>query len=374
VTPQKSRLLPALAALSWVIASQIAQAQPSPGMPYEPAFKPSLHKGPPAGAANEVLVLGTPHLSGMKGVIQQGMLSPLLKRLAQWRPTGIAIERLSGLQCDSLRRQPGRYADTVATYCFDVAPAASATGLDVPAANVEVERQLAAWPAAPTPAQRRRLAALLMAAGEPASAWVQWLRLPSAERRAGDGMNAETLSQLERWAGPPSEITWIAATLAAELGLERLYAVDDHSADTPDPADPAERKAQGEAIQKAWDNEATRTRMAQDKALQAGLKEPGGLLRLYRAYNAPEAPALVYASDFGATLVEPSPKAYGREYLGYWETRNLRMVANMREVLGQHRGMRMLSIVGASHKGYYEAYLQQMHDVTLVDPMSVLKD
>ncbi len=114
--------------------------------------------------------------------------------------------------------------------------------------------------------------------------------------------------------------------------------------------------------------------MAQDKALQAGLKEPGGLLRLYRAYNAPEAPALVYASDFGATLVEPSPKAYGREYLGYWETRNLRMVANMREVLGQHRGMRMLSIVGASHKGYYEAYLQQMHDVTLVDPMSVLKD
>lgn len=374
MTPQTLRRQSLLAALLCVIVAQIAHAQPSSAMAYAPAFQPSQHKGPPAGAANEVLVLGTPHLSGMKGVIEPGMLSPLLQRLAQWRPTGIAIERLSGLQCDSLRRQPGRYADTVATYCFDVAPAARATGLDVPAANVEVERQLAAWPAAPTPAQRRRLAALFMAAGEPASAWVQWLRLPEAERRTGDGLSAEAQAQLERWGRPASEITWIAAALAAELGLERLYAVDDHSADTPDAADPAERKAQGEAIQKAWDNEATRTRMAQDKALQAGLKDAGGLLRLYRAYNAPEAPALVYRSDFGATLMEPSPQAYGREYLGYWETRNLRMVANMREVLGQHRGMRMLSIVGASHKGYYEAYLHQMHDVRLVDPMTVLKD
>lgn len=374
MTPKRIQRLSLLSACLCVIASQIAHAQPSSAMAYAPAFQPSQHKGPPAGAANEVLVLGTPHLSAMKGVIEQRMLSPLLQRLTQWRPTGIAIERLSGLQCDSLRRQPGRYADTVATYCFDVTPAARATGLDVPAANVEVERQLAAWPSAPTPARRRHLASLFMAAGEPASAWVQWLRLPEAERRAGEGMTAESLGQLEQWARPASEITWIAATLAAELGLERLYAVDDHSADTPDPTDPAERKAQGEAIQKAWDNEATRTRMAQDKALRAGLQEPGGLLRLYRAYNAPEAPALVYRSDFGATLMEPSPKAYGREYLGYWETRNLRMVANMREVLGLQRGMRMLTLVGASHKGYYEAYLQQMHDVRLVDPMLVLKD
>ncbi|KAG1247779.1 hypothetical protein G6F66_015533 [Rhizopus arrhizus] len=42
------------------------------------------------------------------------------------------------------------------------------------------------------------------------------------------------------------------------------------------------------------------------------------------------------------------------------------MVANMRDVLGLHPGSRMLAIVGASHKGYYEAYLNQMHDVQLV--------
>ena len=32
------------------------------------------------------------------------------------------------------------------------------------------------------------------------------------------------------------------------------------------------------------------------------------------------------------------------------------------------------AIVGASHKGYYEAYLKPMRDVTLVDSMAVLID
>ncbi|WP_416211167.1 hypothetical protein [Nitrospirillum sp. BR 11828] len=49
------------------------------------------------------------------------------------------------------------------------------------------------------------------------------------------------------------------------------------------------------------------------------------------------------------------------------------MVANIRDVLGQHPGSRLLAIVGASHKGYYEAYLNQMHDVRLADTGAVLR-
>jgi hypothetical protein len=33
----------------------------------------------------------------------------------------------------------------------------------------------------------------------------------------------------------------------------------------------------------------------------------------------------------------------------------------------------MLVIVGASHKAYLEAYLNQMHDVQVVDAMKVLR-
>lgn len=340
---------------------------------YTPAFRPDTLKGPPVGAPNQVLVLGTGHLSGLPKTFMPELLSPLLDRLASWHPTAIATEDMSGLQCDSLRRYPSRYAETVKAYCFDPTPAGRATGLNVPAANAEAERVLATWPASPSPAQRRRLAAVFLAAGEPGSALVQWLRLPRAERRAGDGVNDELVGVLAKAKERRNETDLLSAVLAARLGLERLWSVDDHSADAPGSGDPAEEKASAEAIGRAWDNPATRARLADNARLAEKLAQPDGILNMYRAHNASSAPALAYQSDFGAALAEPSPQQFGRQYVGYWETRNLRMVANIRDVLGRYPGARLLAIVGASHKGYYEAYLNQMHDVRLVDANIALR-
>ncbi|HFF5967701.1 TPA: DUF5694 domain-containing protein [Stenotrophomonas maltophilia] len=338
---------------------------------YRPAFHPDQLKGPPAGRPNEVLVLGSPHLSSLPETFTPAMLEPLLQRLEAWRPTAIAVENLSGLQCDFMRRNPARYAESVADYCVDPAPAQAATGLNVPSANVEMERLLADWPKAPTAAQRRRLAAVFLAAGESSSAVVQWLRLPREERRASDSLTPELVQFLDTRMARRNEAGLVAGVLAARLGLERLWSVDDHTADSPTPE--SQQKAYAAAIRGAWDNSFVKARRAADERLKANLAQPDGLLAMYRAYNAPEAAMVAFNSDFGATLVEPSPEGFGRNYVGYWETRNLRMVANMRDILGQHPGTRMLTIVGASHKGYYEAYLNLMHDVQLVSSDEVLR-
>lgn len=340
----------------------------SPG--YRPSFHPEQLKGPPAGRPNQVLVLASPHLSALPDNVAPAQLEPLLERLAAWKPEAIAIEAVSGLQCDFMRRSPARYADSVSSYCVDTAPAQAATGLDVPTATAEAERLLATWPATPSAAQRRRLAAVWLAAGESNSAVVQWLRLPASERIAADSLSEALVAFLDKRLQRRNESVLVGATLAARLGLERVWAVDDHSADAPTPE--ALEKAEGEAIMKAWDNPYSKARKEADVPLHANLAQPGGMLALYRAYNAPEAAMQAYRSDFGAALVEPSPQGFGRGYVGYWETRNLRMVANIRDVLGQAPGMRMLAIVGASHKGYYEAYLNLMHDVQLVDTTAVL--
>ncbi|WP_367280261.1 hypothetical protein [Sphingomonas sp.] len=157
-------LLPGTLAAAIALTGATTTSAAAPG-DYRPAFRPDQLKGPPAGAPNEVLVLGTVHLSGLGDGFRAAQLSPLLDRLARWQPTAIATESLSGLQCDSLRRYPARYADTVESYCPDTGPAAAATGLDVPAATAEAERLLAAWPARPTARQRRHLAAILLAGG-----------------------------------------------------------------------------------------------------------------------------------------------------------------------------------------------------------------
>lgn len=345
-------------------------AAPAMAQDYRPSFQPDRLTDSPAGRPNEVLVLGTPHLDQLGPAFQPQMLEPLLSRLEAWRPTAIASEDVSGLQCDSLRRYPSRYAQTIRDYCPDPTLAGRLTGLDVPAANAEAERILADWPTEPTAAQRRRLAAVFLAAGEPYSALVQWLRLPAEERLAADGLDAELVRRLDRRKDHPNESTTIAAELAARLGLERVWSVDDHSADPIVPADP---QAYGEAISRAWDNPASRARRTEDDRLVAGLAGPDGLMQMYRAHNGPEAPMRAYQSDFGPTLAEPSPEAHGRRYVGYWETRNLRMAANIRDVLARRPGERLLAIVGASHKGYYEAYLNQMRDVRLVDAAEVLR-
>ena len=348
----------------------LAVTAPAAMQTYRPDFDPSQLKGPHVGSPNTVMVLGSPHLSQLPPTFTPDAAAPLVDALARWRPEAIGVEALSGAQCDTLRRYPQRYADTVKSYCPDLAPAQAATGLGVPAATAEADRLLAAWPTAPSPAQRRRLAAVFLAGGERSSAEVQWLRLPPPERHPGDGLDAALVAQLETLRSRRSEIGLIAAPLAARLGLERLYAIDDHTADTPDPADP---KGYGAAIEKAWSNPANDTRRRTEAALEARLGEPGALAAIYRTYNAPGQGKLVFDSDFGAALQEPSPQAYGRGYVAYWETRNLRMASNIRAALGERPGVRMLVIVGASHKGYLEAYLNQMHDVRLADAEAIIE-
>ncbi len=337
----------------------------------EPVFDPSALKGPAKGTANEVMVLGTPHLRYLPASFQPASLAALHERLRIWQPRIIAIEALSGTQCAFLRQYPRRYADTIKSYCrWNPAPAHAATGLDVPAATAEIDRLLSSWPAAPTPAQRRRLAAVFLAGGEPVSALVQWLRLVDGERRAGDGLDAVLVAALEDLRNRRGEDALIAAPLAAALGLERVVGMDDHTADAPD-ADP---DAAGKAISTAWDNPATARRRQMDKQYEPGLGTREGVLGLYRAMNDRSQAALIYASDFGAALEEPSPQQFGRGYLAYWETRNLRMAANIREAIGKLAGSRTLVIVGASHKFYLEAYLHQMHDVRIVSTEAILRN
>jgi hypothetical protein len=202
---------------------------------YQPAFDPSRLKGPAAGPASEIMVLGSPHLSQLPKTFQPSSLSLLNDRLAGWKPQAIAVEERSGPQCDFMRRYVERYREAIDSYCWDTAPARAATGLDVPQATAEAEKLLAAWPAAPSSAQRRRLAAVFLAGGESTSAMVQWLRLPAAERHAGDGLDEVLVARLHRLEVRPGESVMIAAQLAARLGHDRVHAMDARRRADPTP-------------------------------------------------------------------------------------------------------------------------------------------
>ena len=322
-----------------------------------------------AGPRTQVLVLGTMHLSGLKDLKLES-LEPVLAKLAAYKPDIITIEALSGVSCDLMARQPSIYdPQSVAYYCHNTAAAKAATGLDVYAATDEVKKTLAAWPAQPTPAQRRHLAALFMAAGDDTSAFTQWLQLPKEERHHGDGLSDELVTTLDGFDTKHNEDYQVAARLSARLGLQRVYPVDDHTGDNVNITDEA---GWDKAIQAAWDAGAVKAKPNRDK--EAALEKAGDLLAAYRFIDRPDVMRTAIESDFGMALADPSLQHFGQLYVAGWETRNLRMVANVHEAFRDHPGARVLCIVGASHKPWFDGLLGQMQGVDIVDVEKVLQD
>lgn len=318
-----------------------------------------------AGPRAQVLVLGTVHLSSMPPGFNPAALDGVLDRLAEFKPDIITIEAESGEECDLAARHPAKHGPD---YCASTAAALASTGLDAPAAMAEVDKTLKAWPAQATPAQRRRLAALFMAANERASAYVQWLQLPEAERRAGDSLNAALVEALGKLGKRNDESYQVAARLAARLGLPRVHAVDNHTGDRIDVPD---IKAFVRSIEAAWAEGGAALKEREKR--QEVLLKAADLLPLYRYINEPEGLRIFAEANVGPAMRAKSPEGYPQIWVGGWEIRNLRMVANIRETFRERPGARVVSIVGVSHKPWFDGWLGQLQGVDIVDVATVLK-
>lgn len=327
----------------------------------------SLAKDMP-GQRSQVLVMGTVHLSNLPKDFKREALAPLLNKLTAFKPDIIAIEAISGEGCDLAARHPTAYEDSFKPYCRDTAAAKEATGLDVPAAIAEVAKLLKTWPERPTPTQRRRLAAVFLAANERASAVVQWLQLPESERRASEELAPPLVKLLNELSDKRDESYLVAAPVAARLGLPRVVAMDDHTGDNVDAPD---EKTYWNTVAQAWNAAAEQAKPVRQR--EAALKSGEDLVPLFRYINQHDTQQVTSASDFGAALKDKSPQQYGRMYVMGWETRNLRMAANIMASLRERPGARVLVIVGATHKPWLERVLGISQGVDIVDAQTILK-
>ena len=345
-------------------------AAAAPALAQTPAFDPRSWKGAHAGPPTQVLTIGSAHLSELKTKVTPAMFDPLIAKLAVFNPTIITHEGLSGEQCQQVRTYKKRYPSIWSDYCRGTEEAEMATGLNVAEAMAAIETTLSAWPAKPTAAHRRKLAATFLAAGDRPSAQVQWLQLSQSERKAGDGIDTALLKILAREGATPNETFEVAVRLAAQLGLQRVYAVDDHTSDSIQYLAAEGYEA---ALQKHWNASRDDPTGKEYLAKMDLMVTADGVLDGYRFLNAPKTLRNFVSIDFGAALKLETPQLFGRQYVAWYETRNLRMVANIRAAFGNAPGARVLNIVGASHKAYYDAYLDMMHEVKLVDAETILR-
>lgn len=156
--------------------------------------------------------------------------------------------------------------------------------------------------------------------------------------------------------------------LAARLGLHRVHPVDNHTGDNTDVQD---AKAFGQAVEAAW--KAGRAELNEREKRERALSQAPQLLPLYRYINDPEHLRVLADANVGAALRATSPEGYPLIWVAGWEVRNLRMVANIRETFRERPGARVLSIVGVSHKPWFDAWLGRLEGVDIVDVAKLLE-
>ncbi|HRK63332.1 MAG TPA: DUF5694 domain-containing protein [Terricaulis sp.] len=359
--------------LTAIMAAAIACAPAA--MAQTRPFDPRTYQDRVVGEPTQILVLATPHLSGAPEGWSEANLALLLDRLAAFRPDAIMIETLSGESIDALQRYRSIYPESASNYAgFTIAVTAMASvgvDLDMPQAEAEVRRVLSEWPAEPTAAQRRRLAALFAASGDPHSALVQWWRLAPADRIAEDGITTRLLNAFNEYDTRKNENHQIASRLAVRLGLERVYATDDHAAD--------DVGAQfWEDFQVMYDGGWGAEVMANQafvplREAAQNLSTPEQALATYRMLNTNATGRTDSDGQWLSMMTRETPNHVGRARVAFWEARNLRQIAHIREVSARYPGQRLLVIVGSAHKPWFDAYLRMMSDVQVVDATRVLR-
>lgn len=322
----------------------------------------------------QVLTLGTAHLSEFRGSIDRPALDealdPLLDRLEKWAPDTIAIENVSGSDCAHLERYRMAYANAADRYCLDVSELLAESGLTRAEAELKaLEIMLAGGPEA-TPEARRELAALFLSSGDHYSAAVQWLHLDPEERVAGGLLGPKAVDRLEKYSTALNESASIGVALAVRLGHERVYPVDDHSADE---LYLRAGESFGPRMQEIWGSIPPDVYRRYSDATER-VKQDRDMLAYLRTLNSDEVGDLTLRYDFGGGMADTDPKGVGQDYANWWQVRNLRMVANIVAAASLNRSQRTLAIVGGSHKPHYEAYLDMMHHVEVVDTMEFLAE
>ncbi|WP_141096230.1 DUF5694 domain-containing protein [Lacimicrobium sp. SS2-24] len=370
------RLILWLALLLGLSTSVFAESAAQPGTPTfhrtgaEPMFDFGGVQADMQSQPTRVLVLGTEHLNQMEeGSFEASHLSDVLDRLERFEPHFIAIEAINGRTCDEIQRYASLYPD-VQNYCSDTSEALEALGMTRPEAAAAVEHTLDKWPSEPTASDRRHLAMLLFAAGETWSAVLQWSKLEESERIARDGVSETVAAHLSRGLNSKNENNLIGIEIARRLGLETLILMDDHSADyiylkSPD--------SLLKTVQSVWKTEHPNQEKVKSE-LEQMLGSPKQMLKRYIYLNSKDYQRYAIENDFGLATSFPDDDGVARQYVAWWQVRGLRMVANVLEGSANYPGARVLVIVGATHKSYFDSYLDQMHDVELVSVKKVLRD
>ena len=325
-------------------------------------------------ARTQIVVLGTAHLRDLADCLGPSALDAVVERLRAWHPDLIAIEALPPTTIEALEHRDDEFSSLVRDGFAQRSLDASELVKDLvhlSASELRSQRAALIDQPRPTAAERVHLVMLLVASREYPSAVLQWSYLDDAERAAA-GVPDELRSRLEASRTSAGETYRIAVPLARSLGQSQLALVDDFAGEAAYATRLAQFTRDVEASPELKTVTSAPHFVEQKTRLREACRDPQRMLAFYRWLNTHASRQVDVALQWGVWFRTHFASGLDRARYAGWEARNLGIAANIRKETSLFAGKRVLVIYGASHKPFLDAYLSQMLDVQIVQPLELL--
>lgn len=338
---------------------------------------PALHASPVENeiglTPSSVFILGTKHLSGIKGEYELSILDGLIGRLEVLNPDLIAIEALDGLSVAAMAQRPDAHGETLNIYGrFQLKfaqKAQFATGKDFATAYADIQRNS---PDCSSAGDFNPCILTYLAAYDYYSALLQWHKA-SPENRENFGKEFGDIDEAfaQRMTSTNEYIT-IAIRLAKALGHHRLYPVDDHSSGAPFDSANKDNPNMADEMMSIWGDIEGDPYLAEMKSRFSEAADAGDVLPYYRWVNSPETGQRDIDFQWTPLIQKDVKSRVGTSRVAAWEMRNLLMAAHISAVLVENPGKKLIYIVGSAHKPYLDGYFANTNWVEVVDSAEVL--
>lgn len=318
-------------------------------------------------AAQTIMVVGTPHLTGLEPSPDPGQLARTVEALSAFQPTQVCVERMSGERIEVLMMDPARNAmilrpdmagRPLATVIVPVGIEMQAMVERRPAdAREEAEQRVARWNQLDA-GERIEVIRLQLAGYEFHSAVLNWSHLDDAGRReAAEVLGAHVGERLEEARNSVHEVYSLGVALARTAGLHALCTAD--SLEDERRGMQVARELGGMEI---IESPATQTRFDEQRRRISEHWTPAtgdhALVSLLRYTNSDEYEEMDRRLQW-ETLREADNEAgaLGRRLM-YWHARTAEISAELFRALAQGPDERVIFIVGAAHRPFTEADLR----------------
>ncbi|MGB0899161.1 MAG: DUF5694 domain-containing protein [Psychrobium sp.] len=320
-------------------------------------------------AKTQVMILATTHLRAVKSPLTFDDLAPVVKKLNAFSPTAIAVESLRPIDILTMELQGEAYTQVLSQFI----------GRDFLDLSVDVRKslQISAIEAMNelnesldkksfTNAWHQQVLRLATAANDKSTALLHYAYLSTESKPDMSKLSEPLIEYFEALFERNNEIKLLAINLALKLKLAKLESIDDHL--DKDQYMSLVPKLIPSFKKSTYIDELKNSDYVK-KPMQLTQKatENGDWLALYEWINNEPYQAQVINTEWRAFVDKDLDSVPAIARIALWEVRNLNMVSHIMRVVSDHSGEKVLVIVGASHKRFFDEYLSRMIGVEVIN-------